>query len=337
MNKLFSFSAENVAKSVYGESGTGSEHTLDPMIYQGYDSTCAVRSQQIILRDFGVDMSQEQLMEFAENNGWYSEEDGTPMGYVGYILQTCGVDVHQKTDCTMYDLVNELSQGHRIIVGVDAEELWDDGFMGLKGDWNDLVHGETPNHALIVAGVEVNPNDPDDVNVVLTDPGSGDLRITYKLDQFMDAWQDSNCFMVATDEAAPYQYDPVTGREIPSNFYTEAFIENNSYPLSEEDLVVPDGYLSSGVDGHLNAVGAAYSEGHLDTIPIEDSEGVNHEIDYSKYKQALHGVNTLGTETFSHEEFEKAFLQLLGLDADDQDDDLEDDLDEIDNDSDELL
>lgn len=309
MNKLFSFfSPEDVAKSVYGEPGSGTEHNFDPFIAQGYNSTCAVRSQQIILRDFGVDISQEALMNFAEQNGWFSEESGTPMAYVGYILQSQGVSVHQNINCTMYDLVNELSQGHRVIVGVDADELWHDGFMGLKGDWNDLVNGETPNHALIVAGVEVNPNDPTDVKVILTDPGSGDLRVEYELDKFMDAWQDSDCFMVATDEPAPYQYDPVTGREIPSNFYTQAFINNNSYPLSEEDLVLPDGYLAEDADGHLVTVGAHYSEGHLDTVPINGKD-----IEYSKFAKALGNANSLGVETFNLSEFKSAFLNLLGL------------------------
>lgn len=314
MNKLFSFfSAEETAMSVYGEPGSGSGRNFDPVVFQGYDSTCAVRSQQIILRDFGMDISQEQLIAFAEQNGWFSEEDGTPLGYVGYILQSQGVGVHQEMDCTMYDLVNELSQGHRVIVGVDADELWDDGFMGLKGDWNDLVHGEAANHALIVAGVEVNPNNPDDVKVILTDPGTGDLRVEYDFDKFMDAWQDSHCFMVATNEPAPYQYDPATGREIPSNFYTEAFIENNSYPLSADDLIIPEGYLAESADGHLAAVGAHYSEGHLDSIPMADKS-----IDFDKYKAALGSAHgNLGAGTFDATEFKNALLNMLGINTED--------------------
>ena len=135
-------------------------------------------------------MSQEDLIAFAEQNGWYSPESGTPMGYVGYIIQSAGVGVHQQMDSTIYDLINELAQGHRVIVGVDSGELWADrdGNIGaqLTEFWEDLWNGqEGADHALIVAGVEVNPQNPSDVTVVLTDPGTGDLRIEYSLDDFM--------------------------------------------------------------------------------------------------------------------------------------------------------
>jgi hypothetical protein len=35
--------------------------------------------------------------------------------------------------------------------------------------------------------------------VILTDPGNGNYRIEYSEKQFMDAWKDSDCFMVSTE------------------------------------------------------------------------------------------------------------------------------------------
>ena len=114
------------------------------------------------------------------------------------------------------------------------------------------------NHALIVAGVEVNPNDVNDIKVVLTDPGAGDLRIEYPAEQFMDAWRDSNCFMAATDAPAPYQYDASTGMEVPSNFAVQQhfnqFVVDNSYQLSPDLINMPTGYQPA-FSGHLEMVG----------------------------------------------------------------------------------
>lgn len=319
------FGKKDAATEVFGEPGNGSNADPRPEIYQGYKTTCAIRSQQIILRDYGIDMSQEQLIAMAEQNGWYSEKDGTPMGYVGFLLQSSGVGVHQQIDSTIYDLINELAQGHRIIVGVDSGELWAirDGKISeqLKEFWEDLWHGQNgADHALIVAGVEVNPKYPSDVTVVLTDPGTGDLRIEYSLDDFMDAWEDSKCFMVATDAPAPYQYDETRGMMVPSNFYCEEFINQNSYPLSPNALYIPEGYSS--VYSIPEDYEAYYSEGYLNSIGHDDN---GNEISFkqfrdvynkahSKYRQVSgSSAAVFGQDHFDKQGFVDAIKGLFGV------------------------
>lgn len=313
--------ASLAARKIFGEEGFGPEGGLNPVIYQGPEGVCAIRSQQIILRDYGIDIPLETLKEYAIQNGWYDpgEGGGTPMWAIGNLLESCNVHCTQSMDNTVYDLINELAQGHRVIVGVDADELWADrdGDM-LKGaqEWlKDIFSGETPNHALIVAGVEVNPNDPDDVKVILTDPGQGDLRIEYELDDFMDAWEDSQCFMVSTDTPAPLQYNPETGMEEPSNFAVKEFIDANSIPLSADNIILPGQMAAMCADAH-------YSEGHLDTIPVGD-----HEVDYHKFSSALAKaqefkspaagiVPGLGADHFDKDAFISALKDLFGFGSD---------------------
>lgn len=92
----------------------------------------------------------------------------------------------------------------------------------------------------------------------MTDPGAGHLRVEYPLDQFMDAWKDSKCFMAATNDPAPYQYDPETGMEVPSNFMVERFVNdfiiNNGYQLAPDLINVPEEYHPS-FTGHIEMVG----------------------------------------------------------------------------------
>ena len=189
--------------------------------------------------------------------------------------------MHQVQGSTIYDLTNELAQGHRVIVGVDANELWyNDSIGGRFSNWFDDVFGsQGGNHALIVAGVEVNPSNPNDIKVVLTDPGAGHLRIEYPFDQFMDAWQDSNCFMAATDQAAPYQYDAATGMEVPSNFVAEhhfnQFVVDNSYQLNPDMINVPVGYQPS-FHGHLDMIGDLDFDDFNNQLPL-----LSHEDDLS--------------------------------------------------------
>lgn len=242
---------------VYGEAG---ENITDPIfIQQPDDHSCALRSQQIVLRDFGIDIPFDKLEQIALDNGVYTNE-GTYTYDIGKVLELAGVGMHQVTGSTMYDLMNELAQGHRVIVSVDAYELWNnDAPYGRLRNWFDDVFGsQGGNHALIVAGIEVNPNDVNDIKVVLTDPGAGHLRIEYPSGQFMDAWRDSNCFMAATDAPAPYQYDASTGMEVPSNFAVQQhfnqFVADNSFQLSPDLINIPAGYQPAYI-GHLEIVG----------------------------------------------------------------------------------
>lgn len=234
-----------INSSNYGETG---QNIKDPIfIQQPDDHSCALRSQQIILRDFGIDIPFYDLEKIALESGVYTNE-GTYTYDIGKVLELAGVGMHQVTDTSLDDLMNELSQGHRVIVSVDADELWyNDNLKGRLSNWfNDVIGHQGGNHALIVAGVEVNPNDVNDIKVVLTDPGTGHLRIEYPANQFINAWKDSDCFMAATDNPAPFQYDASTGMEVPSNFavkqYLNQFITENSYQLSPDLINIPTGY-----------------------------------------------------------------------------------------------
>lgn len=244
-------------KILYGESG---ENISDPIfIRQPDDHSCALRSQQIILRDFGIDIPFKDLEKIALDNEVYSNE-GTYKYDIGKVLEIAGIGMHQVTGSSIYDLTHELAQGHRVIVSVDANELWyNDSLVGKLKNWiDDALGHQGGNHALIVAGVEVNPNNLKDIKVVLTDPGAGHLRIEYPVDQFMNAWKDSNYFMAATDNPAPYQYDAATGLEVPSNFVVQQhfnqFISEHSYQLSPDLINVPTDYQAT-FNEHLDMVG----------------------------------------------------------------------------------
>lgn len=242
---------------IYGEAG---ENISDPVyILQPDDHSCALRSQQIVLRDFGIDIPFKDLEQIALDNGVYTNE-GTYAYDIGKVLQLAGVGMHQTVGNSVDDLINELIQGHRVIVSVDANELWYNSTRSerLLNWFKDTVGPQGGNHALIVAGVEVDPVHPENSKVVLTDTGAGQLRIEYPMEQFKEAWGDSNCFMAATDAPAPYQYDAENGMEVPSNFvvqqYINDFVANNSYQLSPDMINVPQGYQPA-FTGHLDVVG----------------------------------------------------------------------------------
>lgn len=192
------------ADTIHGQPAQNIE--FDPSVYQFYDDTCAIQSQHLILQQYGINVSQEELIEIAKENGWYAEGYGTPMDMVGKLLEYYGVDIHGSQGNNIFNIANELAQGHQIIVGVDAYELvYPEESAGI-----DEMYGEHPNHALVVVGIDT--SDPDNVQVIVTDPGTGNRQMAYPADQFIEAWKDSNCFMVTTDSVPNnpmWDYTPI--------------------------------------------------------------------------------------------------------------------------------
>ena len=167
-------------------------------VYQDYESTSAIRSQELILRDFGIDISQEQLIQTATSNGWYTPSGGTSPEHVGNLLEGYGVQVNRYQNANIFALTSELAQNHKIIIGVDSGKLWNEEFWEAVEDSLGTPGGD---HVLLVSGIDT--TDPGNVKVVLTNPSTGDIVKEYPLDRFMSAWKDSPCFIVATTEPAP--------------------------------------------------------------------------------------------------------------------------------------
>ena len=182
------------ADTIHGQPAQNVQ--FDPTVYQYYDDTCAIQSQHLVLQQYGIDVTQEELIAIAKENGWYAEGYGTPKEMVGKLLEYYGIDIQGSEGNNVFNIANELAQGHQIIVGVDAYELI---YPEETKDW-DEIYGEEANHALVVVGIDT--SDPDNVKVIVTDPGTGNRQMAYPADQFVDAWKDSNCFMVTTDGVA---------------------------------------------------------------------------------------------------------------------------------------
>lgn len=180
--------------NIIGDPSSDLEHWHQ----QSYDDTCAVVSQEFILDELtGQDFSEDELRQEAIENGWYTPGGGTAMGDVGELLEAHGIDVERGNGFTVDDLRKQLEQGNKIIVGVDADEIWS---STPENEWlNDYacMPGQDANHAVQVIGIDY--SNPDDPMVILNDPGHEyGQGMMIPLAQFEDAWADSGNFMVHT-------------------------------------------------------------------------------------------------------------------------------------------
>lgn len=173
--------------------------------------TCAVVAQRGIIEAYtGEDISEAQLVYEATANGWLTDHGMSPAD-IGNLLELNGIPCHSRTHATVEDLITELSQGHKVIVGVNSSEIW-----GTENPSGQPVFGEVADHAIWVTGVDM--TDPDNPKVFINDSGTPDgAGKVYDLATFVDAWEDSGYFYVSTDHPPPdlhlsaSGFDPATG------------------------------------------------------------------------------------------------------------------------------
>ncbi len=169
---------------------------------------CAVAAETSILNQFGIDLSQEDACYISASHGWYQPGEGTSPDEVGNLMDLYNIPNHRVMNATVQDLAAELRQGHGVIVGVRSDQLWDTGSAGEFWNWLCKASGlDTPefspaDHAVVVTGI--NTSDPSNPMVILNDSGDPNGQAhSYPLDRFMDAWQNSDFYYTATDQALP--------------------------------------------------------------------------------------------------------------------------------------
>lgn len=170
--------------------------TFDHNLLQKSASSCAVKCQQIIMRDYGIDVSEDCLCCIASRCGWYDEAVGMRMSDNGKLLGSFGISYHHSQLNSLEDIKREIDKGHRVMVNVNRHKLCDDI------SFRDVCEAS---HAVIVRDIDLSGN-----AVVLTNPATGHIAETYTLEIFDKAWSDSCRYMLATDSPAEYEYSSHT-------------------------------------------------------------------------------------------------------------------------------
>ncbi len=155
---------------------------------QTEQNSCAIACQEMVAEQLlHRDFSEEEMIRFAKERGWYRSESGTPEGHVGDILEALGLEVEREKGQTLSDLAEDLQRGRKVICGVNNMILSNPDFAELPG--------QRANHAVEVIGIEVTPSK--DVQIILNDFGVENGRgRRVSADTFMKAWNTGRNFSV---------------------------------------------------------------------------------------------------------------------------------------------
>jgi hypothetical protein len=186
------FDPTHTAPGIIGDPG----HDMTYWHHQSYNTTCAIASQESVLDSFELHVPEYTLRMEAMLHGWYTLHGGTPLEHTGDLLAFHGIPIERHFGGTTTELADRLSHGQKIIVGINAEQIWFHGTPDAPLSAYPGIPGQGPDHAVEVIGVD--NTDPRHPAVILNDSGIPDGRgIVVPIDIFEQAWATSDHFLVA--------------------------------------------------------------------------------------------------------------------------------------------
>lgn len=190
------FSIDDISDTI-----TDNFNVEDAWHWQEAPNSCAVAVQTDILNDFGIDVSEADMREMADEMGIYTHESGTPLSDVGKLLEKYGINLDKQRDgFSIMDLIEAKNDGEKIILGLDAAEIWGDPNVvdhPLEEASGGFLDIPTAGHAVEFKGIIEDAFG--NIKVILDDPGRPDgNNFTVLLEDFLDAWEDFGNFAVIT-------------------------------------------------------------------------------------------------------------------------------------------
>ena len=171
----------------------------------------------------GIDIPKEELLREATAQEWFDET--TFPRHLGKMLSLYDISYHINENGTTADIIRELVQGHKVIVAVNVGELLSNNLVGLDAEHfeniiTETLEIQTADHAIWIT--EVDLSDPEDIKIIVSDhsfdDGGGKI---YSLFDFVDAWEDSGFYYIATDEPPPDLDQVVSGFDVETGTFPE--------------------------------------------------------------------------------------------------------------------
>lgn len=162
---------------------------------QSGENSCAVVAQTSIYESItGISISEEQACKIAQENGWFDPNTGTSPQNMGRLLSELGILTEQKYDARLEDIGNALERGDKVLVALDANEIW----SPLRSPDGRPIEQMDGGHAVWVTGIDAQPDGS--IRVLLNDSGtpSGKMKVVDAVD-FMNAWRDFSNLLVVAD------------------------------------------------------------------------------------------------------------------------------------------
>ena len=153
---------------------------------------CDIECEEFVLHQFGIEVTHKSLLDTAYKNCWL-KDNGMPLYNIGRLLEKNNLSVSRRYNSTIEEAVRLLSAGNQLIVVVDDT---------LLGNAQSSAN-QHPNHAVAISSISVETDE-----IILFNPNTDEELTKYSISSFMEAWRQSNNYLVVINTTDRFIYEP---------------------------------------------------------------------------------------------------------------------------------
>ena len=153
---------------------------------------CDIECEEFVLHQFGIEVTHKSLLDTAYKNCWLKDK-GMPLYNIGRLLEKNNLSVSRRYNSTIEEVVRLLSAGNQLIAVVDDT---------LLGNAQSSAN-QHPNHAVAISSISVETD-----KIILFNPNTDEELTKYSLKLFLEAWRQSNNYLVVINTTDKFIYEP---------------------------------------------------------------------------------------------------------------------------------
>ena len=153
---------------------------------------CDIECEEFVLHQFGIEVTHKSLLDTAYKNCWLKDK-GMPLYNIGRLLEKNNLPVSRRYNSTIEEVVRLLSAGNQLIAVVDDT---------LLGNAQSSAN-QHPNHAVAISSITVETDE-----IILFNPNTDEELTKYSISSFMEAWRQSNNYLVVINTTDKFVYEP---------------------------------------------------------------------------------------------------------------------------------
>lgn len=153
---------------------------------------CDIECEEFVLHQFGIEVTHKSLLDTAYKNRWLKDK-GMPLYNIGRLLEKNNLPVSRRYNSTIEEVVRLLSAGNQLIAVVDDT---------LLGNAQSSAN-QHPNHAVAISSISVETD-----KIILFNPNTDEELTKYSLKLFLEAWRQSNNYLVVINTTDKFIYEP---------------------------------------------------------------------------------------------------------------------------------
>lgn len=156
------------------------------------DYLCDIECEEFVLRQLGIEATHKSLLDTACKNRWLREK-GMPLYNMGRLLEKNHLAVSRRYGSTIDDVARLLDAGNQLIAVIDNTLLAHPS----------AARERHPNHAVAISSLSA-----DKKEITLFNPYTDEELTSYPTASFLEAWSQSNNYLVVTNTTDRFVYEP---------------------------------------------------------------------------------------------------------------------------------